>query len=184
MPGVFRDVAGPLAAGNPGTRLGLYVVDTGQLFVEGFLHEYRELSPEEQEARERRILREAAAGISSVLAGGQPLTRVGQTWDDHFLEALVPVRVGNRTAAVAWAEQRLHPVFAQRARTRLLLRYAALGTLTVGLVFTIPANPRGPAWGWPSASRSSRFTEEPSTWPANTVGVPPCGCVCHLAGGR
>lgn len=137
MPGVFRDVAGPLAAGNPGTRLGLYVVDTGQLFVEGFLHEYRELSPEEQEARERRILREAAAGIASVLAGGQPLTRVGQTWDDHFLEALVPVRVGNRTAAVAWAEQRLHPVFAQRARTRLLLRYAALGTLSVGLLFTM-----------------------------------------------
>ncbi|MGQ9533008.1 MAG: two-component sensor histidine kinase, partial [Desulfotomaculales bacterium] len=78
MPGVFRDVAAPLAAGNPGTRLGLYVVDTGQLFVEGFLHEYRELTPEEQEVRERRILKEAAAGIASVLAGGQPLTRVGQ----------------------------------------------------------------------------------------------------------
>ncbi|MBC7105571.1 MAG: two-component sensor histidine kinase, partial [Firmicutes bacterium] len=137
VPGVFRGVAAPLAAGNPGTRLGLYVVDTGQLFVEGFLHEYRELTPEEQEEREHRILREAAAGIASVLAGGQPLTRVGQTWDDQFLEALVPVRAGGRTVAVTWAEQRLHPAFAERARTRLVLRYAALGTLGVGLVFTM-----------------------------------------------
>lgn len=137
LPDVFRSVAAPLAMSHPGTRLGLYVVDSGQLLVEGFLHEYRELTPEEQEARERRIHREAAAGITSVLASGQPLTRVGQTWDDHFLEALVPVRIGSRTVAVVWAEQRLHPIFAHSARMRVVLRYTTVATLIVGLLFTM-----------------------------------------------
>lgn len=59
---------------------------------------------------------------------------MGETWDDRFFEQLVPVYVNNRLVAVAWAEERMHPIFAQSTRMRLMVRYATLFAFGVGAV--------------------------------------------------
>ncbi len=133
---VFRGVAGPVAQSHPGVRVGLYRVGSENILTEGYLHETRLRLPEAREERERRILEEARAGIKAVLETGSPITRVGQTYDDRFLEYLVPLRVDGELVAVLWAEHRIHPVFAQSTRMRLLVRYVALAAVVLAAAGT------------------------------------------------
>lgn len=129
----FAETAKPLAAENKGVRLGLYLVESEKMFIEGFLHQYRELSPEEQARRERRVAGEVSAGIRSVLATQDLIVRVGRTWDDEFLECLLPVLVDGKPVAVVWAEERLHPIFAKSYHFRLITRYATLIIFCLGV---------------------------------------------------
>ncbi|KUK41659.1 MAG: Integral membrane sensor signal transduction histidine kinase [Clostridia bacterium 62_21] len=128
----FDEIAGRMARSYPGVRLGLYLVDEDRILIQGFLHEYRQLSPEEARRREARVYREAAQGIEAVKATGKPVARVGETWDDRFLEQLVPVYVNDQLVAVAWAEERMHPIFAQSTRMRLMIRYVTLFAFGAG----------------------------------------------------
>lgn len=138
---VFEHLATPLANSQRGVRLCLFVVDSNKIFIKGYLHEWsRELTRDEQIKREGRIRNEAAAGINAVVTGGIPITRVGRTWDDRFLECLVPIRVGGKVAAVVWAEERMHPIFAQSARARLIIRYVTMGVFVFGIVATLLAS--------------------------------------------
>ena len=132
---VFRGVAGPVAQSHPGVRVGLYCVGSESILIEGYLHITGRL-PEAREQRERRILEEARAGIKAVLETGSPITRVGQTYDDRFLEYLVPLRVDGELVAVLWADHRIHPVFAQSTRMRLLVRYVALAAVVLAAAGT------------------------------------------------
>ncbi|MBO8128324.1 MAG: two-component sensor histidine kinase [Peptococcaceae bacterium] len=123
---VFTKTAKPLASEYAGVRLGLYLPKTDEMYVEGFLHEYRELSPAEQKRREQRILREVSAGIQAALATRDAISRLGRTWDDEFLEYLRPVMVNGEPVAVVWAEERMHPIFAKSYHFRLITRYTML----------------------------------------------------------
>lgn len=136
---MFNARAQPLTRAYPGVRLCLYVRETEKIIIHGYLHEFGERLPEEKKERERRIYKEAIEGISAVLAGGVPITRLGKTWDDQFLERLVPVKKDSQTVAVIWAEERMHPIFARSSRMRLLLRYATLGVFGLGVVATLLA---------------------------------------------
>ncbi|MDI6710254.1 MAG: ATP-binding protein [Thermoanaerobacterales bacterium] len=136
----FERAAGTLAKDYPGVRLGLYMVDSNQIFIKGFLHEYREFTPAEQKQREERVKREVFGGIQKVLDTREAVSRVGRTWDDQFLERLVPLDIGGKTVAVLWAEERMHPIFAQSQNFRVITRYAVLATILItatGALFII-----------------------------------------------
>jgi len=132
----FDEVAAPMAASYNGVRLCMYIVESDRIFIHGFIHEYKIRPPEEQEAREKRIRNEAAAGISAVVSGGVPITRVGKTWDDNFLECLTPIVVDAKIVAVVWAEERIHPAFAESRRARIVIMYLILVLFTSGIVVT------------------------------------------------
>lgn len=119
----FLEVAVPMSKSYNGVRLCMYIVEDDKILIQGFIHEYKERPPEETAEREKRIRSEAAAGINAVVSGEAPITRVGKTWDDNFLECLVPIRAGNNIAAVVWAEERIHPAFAQSQRIRKVVMY-------------------------------------------------------------
>ncbi len=122
----FDEVAAPIVAGQKGVRLCMFVVENERIFIRGSLHEYKKLSAEAQQKREERVYNEALLGIEAVIGGGKPLSRMGRTWDDCFYEHLVPLYVGDRLVAVVWAEERIHPIFAQSAKIRLMVRYTVL----------------------------------------------------------
>jgi len=122
----FTIKAGFLLHENEGVRLGLYVIENEEMYIEGFLHEYRKLTKQEQIERERRISQEVSTGIQSVIATGDKIVRVGRTWDDEFLECLRPVRVNGEIVAVVWAEQMMHPIFAKSYHFRKVTRYTTL----------------------------------------------------------
>lgn len=134
---IFNEIAAPMAQAYPGVRLCLYIVEKDKLLIQGFLHEFRILSPEEQKQRERRIYNETRAGISAVMKGGEPITRLGRTWDDQFLEYLIPVRLDSKIVAVVWTEERMHPLFAQSTRVRLLIRYITLIAFSFGVITSL-----------------------------------------------
>lgn len=121
-----------LLPSNPGVRFGLFIPETGQIFVHGFLHQYRELSPDEQLTRERRVLKEANSGLIAVAASGKPLARLTSSLNDETFECLYPVSIGNKLVAVAWADERLHPIYAQSRLFRTLTRYFTLVALFFG----------------------------------------------------
>ena len=121
-----------LMPSNPGVRFGLYIPENGHIFVNGFLHQYRELSPDEQLARERRVLKEANNGLVAVAASGKPLARLTSSLNDETFEYLYPVFIDNKLIAVAWADERLHPIYAQSRLFRLLTRYFTLLALFFG----------------------------------------------------
>ncbi|MCL6638859.1 MAG: two-component sensor histidine kinase [Firmicutes bacterium] len=123
---IFTRTAGPVAEANPGVRLGLYLTDSEEIMVQGFLHNYRQLSPAEEKEREKRILNEAHAGIIAVMASGTPLSRLTSTFDDQVIESLVPVVVNGNVTAVVWADERLHPIFMQSRNFRVFIRYVAM----------------------------------------------------------
>lgn len=128
----FNEVTEPLVEIYPGVRFGLYVPENKQIFVHGFLHEYRQLSPEEAMEREKRILNEADTGLLAVAASKRPLARLTSSLNDQTFEYLSPVIVDNQLVAVAWADERLHPIFAQSRSFRLLTRYVTLFGFLVG----------------------------------------------------
>ncbi|RJQ28701.1 MAG: two-component sensor histidine kinase [Peptococcaceae bacterium] len=129
---IFEETAGPLAANNPGVRLGLYLPENEEIFIVGYLHNYRNFSPEEENERERRVLAEARTGIMAVVASKAPLSRLTATYDDQVFENLSPLLVDDKLAGVVWADERLHPIFAQSRNFRALIRYAALLAFFLG----------------------------------------------------
>ncbi|MDI6710217.1 MAG: ATP-binding protein [Thermoanaerobacterales bacterium] len=133
----FTAVASPLAREHPGVRLGLYVPASDQIFAEGFLHEYRRLTPTEEREREQRIYREASSGITAVLGSGEPLARLAGNPDDQFFEHLVPLYDGGKLVAVVWAEERLNPIFTQSRNFRMVTRYFSLFSFFLGAVGTL-----------------------------------------------
>ncbi len=129
----FKTTAKPLADSNPGVRLGLYIPHTKELFVFGFLHQYRPLTPLELEQRERRILDEASSGITAVSATKEPLSRITGSLGDQTFEYLMPVIYKDKLVAIAWADEQVHPVFAQSRQFSLITRYLTLFGLIFGL---------------------------------------------------
>ena len=131
----FDIIAKPLADGNPGVRLGLYVPETNDLYVYGFLHQYRPQTPEEIKAREDRILDEAASGLVAVNATQKPLSRIAGSLGNQTFEYLMPVMQQGKLIAIAWADEQVHPVFAQSRQFSLITRCLTL----VGLIFGLGA---------------------------------------------
>ncbi|MEW6065255.1 histidine kinase [Desulforamulus profundi] len=133
LAGAFKKSAKPLADANPGVRLGLYIPETKDLYVYGFLHQYRPQTPEEKKAREQRILNEASSGITAVTATKEPLSRITGSLGDQTFEYLMPVMHKGRLVAIAWADEQVHPVFAQSRQFSLVARYLTLFGLIFGL---------------------------------------------------
>lgn len=131
----FKITAKPLADANPGVRLGLYLTDTKELYVFGFLHEYRPEKPSDVKAREQRIFDEASSGIVAVSATKKPLSRITGSLGDQAFEYLMPVTFKGELIAVAWADERVHPVFAQSRQVSFIARYLTL----LGLIFGLGA---------------------------------------------
>lgn len=129
----FDIIAKPLADGNPGVRLGLYIPETNDLYVYGFLHQYRPQTPEEIKARESRILDEASSGLAAVKATKKPLSRITGSLGDQTFEYLVPVMQQEKLIGIAWADEQVHPVFAQSRQFSLITRYLTLLGLILGL---------------------------------------------------
>ncbi|MEW6274488.1 MAG: ATP-binding protein [Bacillota bacterium] len=134
---IFDQAAGPVAQANSGVRLGLYIPDNDQIIIHGYLHEFGKRLPEEKKEREQRIYQEALKGIAAVMKSGEPITRLGRTWDDQFLEHLVPVRSDSRIIAVLWAEERMHPLFARSTKIRLFIRYITLTVFSFGVLASL-----------------------------------------------
>jgi len=129
----FEIIAKPLSDGNPGVRLGLYIPETNDLFVYGFLHQYRPQTPEEIKAREYRILDEASSGLVAVNATKEPLSRIAGSQGNQAFEYLMPVMQQGKLIAIAWADEQVHPVFAQSRQFSLITRYMTLLGLIFGL---------------------------------------------------
>ncbi|AET67682.1 signal transduction histidine kinase, nitrogen specific [Desulfosporosinus orientis DSM 765] len=127
------EVAKPLADANPGVRLGLYIPETNDLFVYGFLHQYRPQTPEEIKARENRVLDEASSGLVAVNATKKPLSRITGSLGNQTFEYLMPVVEGERLVAIAWADEQVHPVFAQSRQFSIIARCLTLLGLILGL---------------------------------------------------
>ncbi|TGE35067.1 two-component sensor histidine kinase [Desulfosporosinus fructosivorans] len=131
----FDVIAKPLADGNPGVRLGLYIPETNDLYVYGFLHQYRPQTPEEMKAREYRILDEASSGLVAVNATKKPLSRIAGSLGNQAFEYLMPVMQQGNLIAIAWADEQVHPVFAQSRQFSLITRILTL----LGLIFGLGA---------------------------------------------
>jgi len=131
---IFEAAAGPIAEANPGVRLGLYIPENEEVFVRGYLHNYRQLSQDEEREREKRILNEARVGIVAVVASKAPLARLTSTFDDQVFENLAPVFSKDGLVAVVWADERLHPIFTQSRNFRVLVRYVTLIGFSFGAV--------------------------------------------------
>jgi len=129
----FDMIAKPLSDGNPGVRLGLYIPETNDLYVYGFLHQYRPQTPEEIKAREYRILDEAASGLVAVNATKEPLSRIAGSLGNQAFEYLMPVMQRGKLIAIAWADEQVHPVFAQSRQFSRITRYLTLFGLILGL---------------------------------------------------
>jgi len=129
----FKMAAKPLSDANPGVRLGLYIPATKDLYVYGFLHQYRPQTPAEKKAREQRILNEASSGITAVTATKEPLSRITGSLGDQTFEYLMPVMHKGQLIAIAWADEQVHPVFAQSRQFSLIARYLTLFGLIFGL---------------------------------------------------
>lgn len=128
----FKEVAEPLVASFPGVRFGLYLPDSKHIYVHGFLHQYRYLSPDETLERERRILNEADSGLIAVVASRRPLARLTSSLKDETFEYLTPVLINGDLKAVVWADERLHPIFAQSRSFRTVSRYIILLVILIG----------------------------------------------------
>ena len=133
MANAFELTAKPLADANPGVRLGLYIPQTEELFVYGFLHQYRPLTFAEKEERERRILDEASSGITAVRATKEPLSRITGSLGDQTFEYLNPIISRGEVIGIVWADEQVHPVFAQSRQFSLIARYLTLIGLFLGL---------------------------------------------------
>lgn len=129
----FDIIAKPLADGNPGVRLGLYIPETSDLYVYGFLHQYRPQTLEEIKERESRIFEEASSGLVAVNATQKPLSRIAGSLGNQTFEYLMPVMQNGKLIAIAWADEQVHPVFAQSRQFSLITRYLTLLGLIFGL---------------------------------------------------
>jgi len=130
----FNKTTEPLVPNYPGIRFGLYLPHNERIFVQGFLHQYRKLSPREELEREKRILDEANSGLVAVVASRKPLARLTSSLNDESFEYLTPIMIDNKLVAVAWADERLHPIFAQSRSFRMFTRYITLFGFFLGAI--------------------------------------------------
>ncbi|MEG6616872.1 ATP-binding protein [Peptococcaceae bacterium 1198_IL3148] len=129
---LFSEVATPKVEINPGVRLSLYIPESNELVVKGFLHNYRKLSADEQVEREKEIFKSSYAGIQSVIASGHPLATISGEPDDRFFQNFVPIRYNDEIVAVLWADERLHPIFDQARQFRTMSRSFSLLAIVIG----------------------------------------------------
>ena len=117
---------------EPGVRIGIYIPETKQIFVEGFLHGYRKLSPEEEKKREERVFEEASSGLVAVAASGRPLARITGSLGAQTFEHLEPFFIQDKLVAVVWGDEQVHPVISYSERIRFLTRIFSLIILFIG----------------------------------------------------
>ncbi|GAB6156429.1 hypothetical protein JCM17380_51810 [Desulfosporosinus burensis] len=133
----FTQVVEPYIPSNSGIRFGLYVPLTDKITVLGFLHNYRNLSPEEETLREREIFDNTKSGLVAAEMGNEPLFRISGSLDDQVVEYISPVVIKGKVVAVMWAGERLNPFFYQSSFYRKLLRYFTLGVLALVMIATL-----------------------------------------------
>lgn len=133
----FTRVVDPQVPANPGIRFGLYVPRTEKITVLGFLHNYRNLSQEEEAQREREIISNTKPGLIATEMGNEPLFRISGSWDDQVVEYISPVVLRGNVVAVIWAGERLNPFFYQSSYFRKILRYFNLSVLTIVMIGTL-----------------------------------------------
>lgn len=127
----FTVTVSPMISGNPGIRFGFYRTDTDNIYVKGFLHNYRRLSTSEEKAREKDIYKTAYSGIQTALDSKQSISKITGETDDQVFQYFSPVTVNNKIVAVFWAEERLNPVFAQSRSFRLIIRYLVFSLVVI-----------------------------------------------------
>nr|WP_085929348.1 ATP-binding protein [Desulfosporosinus orientis] len=127
----FTRVVEPYIPSNSGIRFGLYVPQSDKITVLGFLHNYRNLSPEEEIQREKEIFANTKSGLVAAEMGKEPLFRISGSFDDQVVEYICPVILKGKVVAVMWAGERLNPFFYQSSFYRKLLRYVTLGVLAL-----------------------------------------------------
>ncbi len=128
----FNNNASMLVPSNPGVRFGMYIPDNKKVFIKGFLHQYRDLTPREQERREERVLSEAKSGLTAVAASGKPLSKLTRSLNDETYEYLSPLVYKGELVTVIWADTRLNPIIAQSRNFLSLIKYVALFGLCFG----------------------------------------------------
>jgi signal transduction histidine kinase len=133
----FTQVVEPQLLANSGIRFGLYVPHTEKITVLGFLHNYRNLSQEEEAQRERDIFANTKPGLIAAEMGNEPLFRISGSWEDQVVEYISPVVLKGKVVAVMWAGERLNPFFYQSNFFRKLLRYFNLGVLILVIIGTL-----------------------------------------------
>lgn len=137
----FNNTVSPsILSSNPGVRLGLYIPENEKIFIKGFLHQYRDLTSEEQKKREKRVLNEAKIGLTAVAASGKPLSKLTSSLNDETYEYLAPLYHDGELVAVVWADKRLNPILAQSRNFLTLIKYVAVFGLflgTLGSLFII-----------------------------------------------
>lgn len=133
----FARVVEPLVPTNFDIRFGLYVPRTEKLTLIGFLHNYRILSEEEEEQREREIFNDTKLGLKATEIGKEPLFRISGSWDDQIVEYISPVVINERVVAVISAGERLNPFFSQSNFFRKLMRYFILAVLALVMIGTL-----------------------------------------------
>ncbi|KUO72274.1 MAG: histidine kinase [Desulfosporosinus sp. BRH_c37] len=130
----FNRVIEPQVPANSGVRFGLYVTRTEQITVLGFLHNYRNLSQEEEALREKEIFATTKLGLIATEMGDEPLFRISGSWDDQVVEYFSPIVLNGKVVAVMWAGERLNPFFYQNDYFRILLRYFTFGVLALVMI--------------------------------------------------
>ena len=129
----FISVVEPIIPANTGIRFGLYIPTSDKITVLGFLHNYRNLSPEEESIREKDIFEKTKSGLVATEMSKEPLFRITGSWDDQVVEYICPVIIQNKLVAVIWAGERLNPIFYQNSYFRKLVRYFILFVLALGI---------------------------------------------------
>ena len=133
----YTRVVEPQVPANSGIRFGLYVPITEKITILGFLHNFRNLSLEEEVQREQEILANTKPGLKAAEMGNAPLFRISGSWGDQVVEYISPVELNGKVVAVMWVEERLNPFFYQSNYFRKLLRYFTLGILLVVMIGTL-----------------------------------------------
>ncbi|WP_407311229.1 ATP-binding protein [Desulfosporosinus sp. SB140] len=133
----FTQVVEPQVQANSGIRFGLYVPQTEKITVLGFLHNYRNLSQEEEAEREKEIFASTKPGLIATEASNEPLFRISGSWSDQVVEYIAPVVLNKKVVAVMWVEERLNPFFYQSSYFGKLLRYFTLGVLAIVMIGTL-----------------------------------------------
>ena len=87
----FTRVVEPQVPANSGIRFGLYVPSTDRITILGFLHNFRNLSQEEEAQREKDIFANTKPGLKAAELGNAPLFRISGSWDDQVVEYIAPV---------------------------------------------------------------------------------------------
>ncbi|KLU66607.1 sensor protein ZraS [Desulfosporosinus acididurans] len=130
----FTQVVNPQIQANLGIRFGLYIPQTEKITVLGFLHNYRNLSQEEEAQREKDIFDNTKPGLVATQMSNTPLFRISGSWNDQVVEYISPVVLDKKVVAVMWVEERLNPFFYQSSFFRKLERYFILAVLAIVMI--------------------------------------------------